>query len=1344
MLGAFSRSSSPDPLNDSPTFQSPTRRQSSVPRRSFTPQMDSPTKRTFQLDLPQMYSPQKLRVTVEAGSDTENAYSLYEDDGDMSSASRTSPSRTPQPVSHRRERIITTTVPLKGLSDSEGPTTPKRGRGRPRKSGTPIPPRTLPHKITPTKNTTPNKNSPKKTTPYKNTPNKTTPTRSRLTPNKARRRRKSIGEQVYGDSEIDEDFKPGRNIDGRRQRRRKSRQSGALDDVMSSGRSTGRGRRKTLPRDEVEIHEDVNDAEMGQPESPSKFIGALSPLDSNAPYSPSKYSAARSDSSAAAEELDMVAEDQRSSQTPEHIGSSPRAESSHTSPTQHKDNYPSPSSLEKPDYVREEVPDASEEVPEFDTIIESEEFSMISVDSVPSLRQHISPELVHNRAQSISIGNQSTLTADESTAGLEASIVQDDAPEQKTSPLMPQNRNLRVLQDAEMEDSFSSIPSEILEAATPGRNLPPVAPETHQDGGSYDDSFSAIPSVILDAATPAPLRQTLLKSRNASQASIAQDKLQPSVKTASSAMRRAPGSVAPRLLTPSETPSPNMSSSLLSTASLKSQNIMPNRAATEPPPENQSYVGSQSRSTLGNESYISTQMKSSPPPAVPQIQTDISRARSEPRSYLGETQTPSIMYSSPTLPPLVQITKQDPFSGSKPSQGPKPLSPAARAGRMLQDLMVPSSPRGPSESLGSPFKSPILARKSLGEARGTNPSPLGQMAPPPRPSSERNLFRPQSHDGQFGGSVHDDPFVNSAPLSGQSESYDWQSGQHQLSDPRLSNLRSEGNSYQSEDDMSWQAEEVVLVSPEITSDNRIDNSAGNNAPQEHAGGSLEATTWEDRWAAERAAVSQEIEAANSSKVIVIDSDSVDQAADAGDDEGFDLLLETLNSPAHQAQESPEPDRFGKARSLSPRNINNKRSMYSDELSHLSSPMPDGLTLTGNVINTGVDRDDLSGSTRTRTFNFQPRVRARNSQDVFALLAASPNRLPPVLSRNSEPPSMPAESSPVRASSMPASSVAANRQQQQFFRPIPQKQDFTPRMRDPESSFGSSPVRQPTYGIFGAQLGKDRLSASSAASRPFRASSHETSTPPPPDRRVPSVQLSSPAEIHVSTPPPQEQRIPSVLLSSPVATSTSTPPPRQDRVPSVLLSSPAPISEYTPSIDEDEARATERTEQWTESVRLASAHMQGFSSPTKSCLRSPLKTPTGLPGSGSSSKTVAFVSSSPLPSSPVEQRLSSSKWSRDHWLLLDAILQTWKPENQEGLEQPRRRNSTRVISKLLGKIVHSGNDRMKLQQWHLEVVDEFRGSVPGWKEETIAMRVFALIIGERDRALGLVDTDAESL
>jgi hypothetical protein len=150
-------------------------------------------------------------------------------------------------------------------------------------------------------------------------------------------------------------------------------------------------------------------------------------------------------------------------------------------------------------------------------------------------------------------------------------------------------------------------------------------------------------------------------------------------------------------------------------------------------------------------------------------------------------------------------------------------------------------------------------------------------------------------------------------------------------------------------------------------------------------------------------------------------------------------------------------------------------------------------------------------------------------------------------------------------------------------------------------------------------------------------------------------------------------------------------------------------------------------------------MQGFTSPTKSCLRSPLKTPTGGSGSrnsGSSSKTVAFVSSSPIPSPAGEEILSSTTWSREHWILLDAVLQNWKPENQVE-EGNRRRNSTRVISKLLGKNVRSGNEKMKLEQWHLEVVDEFRGCVPGWKEETIAMRVFALIVGERDRALGLV-------
>ena len=47
---------------------------------------------------------------------------------------------------------------------------------------------------------------------------------------------------------------------------------------------------------------------------------------------------------------------------------------------------------------------------------------------------------------------------------------------------------------------------------------------------------------------------------------------------------------------------------------------------------------------------------------------------------------------------------------------------------------------------------------------------------------------------------------------------------------------------------------------------------------------------------------------------------------------------------------------------------------------------------------------------------------------------------------------------------------------------------------------------------------------------------------------------------------------------------------------------------------------------------------------------------------------------------------------------------------------------------------SGGDKMSLEQWHLEAVDEFRGVVAGWEEKQVAMRVFALLVGEEKRAV----------
>ncbi|EPQ66581.1 BgtA-20117 [Blumeria graminis f. sp. tritici] len=151
------------------------------------------------------------------------------------------------------------------------------------------------------------------------------------------------------------------------------------------------------------------------------------------------------------------------------------------------------------------------------------------------------------------------------------------------------------------------------------------------------------------------------------------------------------------------------------------------------------------------------------------------------------------------------------------------------------------------------------------------------------------------------------------------------------------------------------------------------------------------------------------------------------------------------------------------------------------------------------------------------------------------------------------------------------------------------------------------------------------------------------------------------------------------------------------------------------------------------------------SPIKSCIRSPRKI---SPGHCSKTKictpvkVVKFISSSPIRSSPLYDRLSAVNWTKNHWLVLEKIVKCWKPEAKNRSFRTKNssscpdsyRNSTRVISDLLGRYIFSAQcERMKLEQWHLEAVDEFRTQVPGWDEKQVAMRVYALLAGEKARA-----------
>lgn len=1339
MLRAFS--SSPDPLNDSPTFQSPVKpRRPSTAKYSLPLQRSSPTKRTFQLDLGNPLSPQKIKVTVEAGSDTENTKSQFGDDGRSAS-----PWSIAEPLSHQRGRTTTTTVPLKGLSDSEGENrfaTPKRGKGRPRKSGTPIPTKQ------PRKSTTP-------------------------TP-KARRSRKSIGEQVYGDSEDDADFRLGRGMEVKRGRGKQRKSTSAMQSeslenpLQGTANRIGSARRKTITPDEVVILEDgesagVMDHDGAQPTD--DLGGALSTMDYNAAYPPSAHSTIRSSASASGgEEPDItIARFHPGNETPRQAGwSSPRmVDSSRAShATRPSSSYPSPSSsLEKPkDHQREDdvarspllsgryksadIPDVGEEedddddvehgrpddIPEFDTIIESEEFSMISVDSVPSLLQHFTSPPDGGVAESV--GNPNISMAQTAEAGIIESLpsISGTVVGKAKSTWKPQNRSLLSVQATNMDDdSFSSIPSEILEAATParksvvsnllatknlytedsfssiapeildaatpGRNLPKAThPETTvPQGHSYEDSFSAIPSAILDAATPAPLRHTLFKSGHSSQTGIALERLSTtgSTQSTSSALRGGQAPVIARLLTPEESPSPSDIS-------------VPQKTAPSSKLRNMASITNSVEQMHDDESYMSSQMKSSPPMIAYRGQAYATRPEQQLQLHTGETQTPAITFSSPSLPPPIQFVKEHPLLGSKIEEGQKPaLSPTVRAGRMLQDILVPSSPRGRSESLGSPFKSPVMERKSSTVAHGTNQPPQErQMEPLSRPNTAGSLFPRQSQDSNFNNSArYDDPFVSS--VSARSENRDYSPelpGRLPLSDPRLASTRSDGNSLQDDDEMSWQVEEVVSLNQNpIPAVNRLYPSAEVGV-QSGDSASITATNtemWEQKWAAERAAVSRQIEDANTSKVIVIDSDAGDNASQVDSDgDDFDLLLETLNSPFPTAQQQPSRDSVdqpNKPRSISSWRMNSKRSAHSDELSHLSSPIQ-GRGLPIKHVK------DLPASSGAPAFNFNPRVLERGNQDIFAMLASSPNKNPPVRPKKALDMDSPStESRPSKRSTMEVNSAANSNEPPHQFKTIPQKLNFNPRIRDPESSFSSSPVRQPTYGIFGVQPGKERLSKPAASS-------------------VASAPRSLEKSPHFGTdtlPTPGDQGSPMRLSSADTGYDSAS----------------SPINE------EEENLVINRTKEWTESVRLASAQMQGFSSPTKSCLRSPLKTPragSGSRGSASSVKTVAFVSSSPIPPSPTQEPLSGTTWSHDHWVLLDEIVEDWKPENQ-AKEQVRRRNSTRVVSSMVGKTVNSQGHTMVLEQWHLDAVDEFRREVPGWEETPIALRVFSLVLGERLRA-----------
>ena len=1423
--------SSPDPLNDTPTLQAPPSRRVTRSRHSLSLQNISPNKQTFELNVSDQLSPRKIRVTVEAGSDIEN-----------------SPSPVRKRV-NRHERTTTTKVPVKGLSDTEDDTTkvatPKRGRGRPRKSTG---------------------------TPAKKPTRAATPTR--------KGKRRSIGSLIDGDDEEDRNFRIGHNVEVRRgkgrsrsrsanERSRKEtpapKEAASPDRNMSSTASKkGRGRRKTLLPDEVEVLEDARTTETEtETESPApiEMSGALTAIDHNILQPNSQYSTMWSATTAGSVRSDvLLARFDPGNETPRKLDwSSPRNAESHPSNTSRESavSYTQPEDaamsqsggddmrndeedrgsvegfvdecggfFEDEQEQHGEIEEEGEHArPENATIMESEGFSMISVDSVPSMQanrssplpQQTTPATKHPKHKNIAMLQKDDLQ-DDSFSSIPEEILEAATPGRKVT--MP---NQLATQHSPVDDTFSSIPSKILAAATPKQkshvsrlnareksrkrsSSPQAAPDGPKAKASsagqsqlksifmrppsqkaaYEDSFSAIPSAILDAASP-------VKSHEPS--------LNPQIMNAT---YEDSFSVIPSAILDAASPVKSQQPLLKPTAGIhgsspsdKTYNRLPTPEKTPSPPHGEVHYQGSGKPTdqllpETNSSIMQSYMRSSPPLMAPQRYTYTAHLRRQSLLNPDTTHTPAIVFSSPTLPPLKQAP---PAGNSVHSQG-KPLFPAVQAGRMLQNITVPSPSRDRSQSLGSPFRSPNAERKSSSKKEQGSQDGLPKEDLIQRENQGDIHVRSQARMSNPS-SQNEDPFSSNAINRTRSMTTN---GYYSLGLPRdrastikVSSFKDADTSF---DAMSWQAEEEIAIDQPVGKSSVNDNfTTGQQVPSGRYATNL---SWQQRQAAERAAVSKQIKDDNTSQVFVIESeeeggdedeDDDDAAGEADGDEELGLLMETLDSssPAVQRREPPKlstVDRPRRSKLPSPWRKNSKRLIYSDELSKLS-PEHQNIQLNnvGSVIerpqiisklpparpagqSQQVDHDiDITAFTPApilQKANFKPRPRVGEEKDLSALLAPSPvKNFQALLSERQSNVGGPKGDSPLfkPESTRNEGSVGLDN-----LTLIPQKQGFEPRVRDRKepSALFSSPTKPNTHfvrGIFGTIPANTSPQAPSTISEaPSKSSlkNADTTVFSVPDRTV----ATSPVDEEVSEGEEDRDEVEEGDEggedegNSDGDISTTEQDVEDDEVEAAgEFEEASQIGEEDDDENSSPEResASSRTRKWAQKVNFSTpTNPFHAASPPKSILRSPLKTPVTTRPDASPRKSVAWASAStvttPIPAP--KSRVSSTEWTNANWHLLQKILNRHRAAlpppsspsasptqtaNAPITPSPQKLNNTRVISTLVGRNVHSGRYRMAFEQWHLEVTAEFRDKVPGWDEKFVAGSAFALLGQEEIKA-----------
>lgn len=850
-----------------------------------------------------------------------------------------------------------------------------------------------------------------------------------------------------------------------------------------------------------------------------------------------------------------------------------------------------------------------------------------------------------------------------------------------------------------------------------------------EDSNLYEDSFSEIPDAVLEAATPRRAQRTGAPAPHRSplgQPDAQGKDVVSGVSVATDTIR----SDASRMLTPDETPSPQR-----------------HDGAPEPKPVYDALVDTDRAPEPTNEPSKSASPAHAEQPNLLGLR----------RSSLDKV-TPAGVTSSPQLPglPDANVHRVSPEQERRPT-----LSPIVRAGLALQSVTSDhSSPLG--KTLGSPFKASSNATPRRGSLQGSR-------------EAEQAGARPASHQAEMPSSS-DDPFGPSRAHHGQDSfmrALD-ESARHlpsQRSSAPPSAFNSTRATLEDLEEMSWVAEDptpVPIAYETVASrSSSMSGNFGSIAERQNAGDA--------------------------------DAGEPGNAGEAEDEGGDDDDEEDIWVTEAQRSTPKQPQRREFGAGAAQRGA--RRNLIPDTWRRDARATPSAET-AGDRLNESQLEEYSLLSQKKNTSMRQPSSAAKPGLDLSKFFS-SPTVLPNMPSGNLTRRNVPPRAAPTPARALPSNSMFPA-VPQKAFQPSPVRRNLFSSAASASVATSAAPQTSPAKST-GTSVAERQQAAPST---PERTNDHpvveqkQNFTP----RRGQSASLFAPSSGRATVPtPPQmqlsrndiqrwQEETSRVLGASPESPEVQREPlphrtmsptksclrsPLKARTPGRVVefagevTSPlqargrdsnarrlVPGVQLKPREDVPEVQTRPREVSVASPVKPRGAAQlkprepapELQPKPREAASASPLKPREAVPAAQLKPRdpapTVQFkplvptvheedkenspsdVSVTEAPQQKphrVTKRLSRQIWSKDHWLLLDTLLQLRRkgpyPFDIQASGYVRR------SAGLLGRVASGEGKSMEIEAWHLDVVDAFRAEVGGWDEGILAKRLFALVVGE---------------